>query len=416
MLLSALFVPIGDFSSSRCSPRPLRASLVSSSSASSFRQALSGTRTVLPVSRSPGLPLPEWGQSQNGQRFNPPAPSSLQDHLSERNLHLDLDHLSLQDQDQEQEEDNLDRQEMLNSLRSLRCSAAKKKAKVSLSGSDPDPDSPDSAMKLELALDSPSQTSPTITSPASESGLSSIYSPPNSTLNGTKTSPGNSASSSAKRVPSAKLRSSVSMDVSALQGFTLRDKIIPEVSVIGQRVSYLNGPMEPEEEDRTREYSPPPTRPACREPVKALRPAKGSQIYSNRNSPVADMPEGVVGRGVFGLVILSSRPGIAMSMEQGDCMTRLHSDPPTGIYSHAVPSHLLDPDDSPDAEETREKVRTSRFARNKMRQQGLAQQEGQPALGDRQKADRMRLHLRQGQNDVATEDTAAISKGPMFFP
>ncbi|CAB1335104.1 unnamed protein product [Coregonus sp. 'balchen'] len=403
-----------DFSSSRCSPRPLRASLVSSSSALSFRQALSETRTVLPVSRSPGLPLPERGQSQNGQRFNPPAPSpsSLQDHLSERNLHLDLDHLSLQDQDQEQEEDNLDRQEMLNSLRSLRCSAAKKKAKVSLSGSDPDPDSPDSAMKLELALDSPSQTSPTVTSPASESGLSSIYSPPNSTLNGTKTSPGNSASSSAKphiaRVPSAKLRSSVSMDFSALQGFPLRDKIIPEVSVIGQRVPYSNGPMEPEEEDRTREYSPPPTRPAFRETVKALRPAKGSQIYSNRNSPVTDMP-GVVGRGVFGLGVLSSCPGIAMSMEQGDCMTRLHSDPPTGIYSHAVPGNHLDPDDSPDSE-ARERLRTSRFARNKMRQHRLAQQEGQPALGDRQRADRMRLRLRQVQNDMATEDTAAISK------
>lgn len=76
---------------------------------------------------------------------------------------------------------------MLNSLRSLRCSAAKKKAKVSLSGSDPDPDSPDSAMKLELALDSPSHNSPIVTSPASESGLSSLYSPPNTTLNGTKT-------------------------------------------------------------------------------------------------------------------------------------------------------------------------------------------------------------------------------------
>uniref|UniRef100_A0A8C7FTW3 TOG domain-containing protein n=1 Tax=Oncorhynchus kisutch TaxID=8019 RepID=A0A8C7FTW3_ONCKI len=61
--------------------------------------------------------------------------------------------------------------QMLNSLRSLRCSAAKKKAKVSLSGSDHDPDSPDSAMKLELALDSPSQTSPTVTSPASKSSI-----------------------------------------------------------------------------------------------------------------------------------------------------------------------------------------------------------------------------------------------------
>ncbi|XP_041703481.1 TOG array regulator of axonemal microtubules protein 1-like isoform X1 [Coregonus clupeaformis] len=404
-----------EFSSSRCSPQPLRASLVSSSSTSSFRQALSGMRNVLPVSPSPGLPLPERGQSQNGQRSSPlaPSPSSLQDHLSERNLHLDLDHLSLQDQDQE--EDPLDRQEMLNSLRSLRCSAAKKKAKVSLSGSGSDPDSPDSAMKLELALDSPSHNSPTVTSPASESGLSSLYSPPNATLNGTKTSPGNSASSSTKphiaRVPSAKLRSSVSMDFSALQGFPLRDKITPEVSVVGQRVTYSNGPMEPEEEDRTTEYSPPPSRQACREPIRALRPAKGSQSYSNRNSPPTDMPEGVVGRGVFDSVVLSSRPGVAMSMEQGDCMTRLPSDPPAGIYGHAVPGNHLDPDDSPDTEVARdkEKVRMTRFARDKMRQHRLEQQEGQPALGDRQRADRMRLRLRQVQNDMATEDTAAIS-------
>lgn len=61
-------------------------------------------------------------------------------------------------------------------------------------------------------------------------------------------------------------------------GFPLRDKIIPEVSVIGQRVPYSNGPMEPEEEDRTREYSPTSTRPALREPVEALRSAKGQSL------------------------------------------------------------------------------------------------------------------------------------------
>ena len=73
-------------------------------------------------------------------------------------------------------------EQMLHSLRSLRNSAAKKRAKMSLSGSDPDPDSPDSAMKLELGLDSPSNYSPAVTSPASESGLSSLCSPPNSTV------------------------------------------------------------------------------------------------------------------------------------------------------------------------------------------------------------------------------------------
>ena len=69
---------------------------------------------------------------------------------------------------------------MLNSLRSLRNSAAKKRAKVSLSGSEQDPDSPDSAVRLELGLDSPSRDSPAVISPASESGLSSLCSPPHS--------------------------------------------------------------------------------------------------------------------------------------------------------------------------------------------------------------------------------------------
>lgn len=70
---------------------------------------------------------------------------------------------------------------MLNSLRLLHNSAAKKRAKLSLSGSEQELDSPDSAVRLELGLDSPSRGSPTVTSPASESGLSSLCSPPNYT-------------------------------------------------------------------------------------------------------------------------------------------------------------------------------------------------------------------------------------------
>lgn len=76
-------------------------------------------------------------------------------------------------------------EQMLNSLRSLRNSAAKKRAKVNLSS--PDPDSPDSAVKLDLALDSPSHTSPLLTSSASESGLSSLSSVASSSVNGIKT-------------------------------------------------------------------------------------------------------------------------------------------------------------------------------------------------------------------------------------
>ncbi|AWP16681.1 putative protein FAM179B-like [Scophthalmus maximus] len=203
----------GDHLSSISSPRPLRASLVTSSSTSSFRRALSSTRATT-LSISPVVPPLEQAQSHKGQR--PHAPGSPQNQQLEKSLHLDPDGFrAVQDP---QEDDPLDMQEMMNSLRSLRNSAAKKRAKVSLSS--PDPDSPDSAVRLDM--DSQSQTSPKITSSASESGLSSLSSVANSSSNGIKTSPGNSASSGMKphiaRVPSAKLRSSVSMDFSSLQG------------------------------------------------------------------------------------------------------------------------------------------------------------------------------------------------------
>lgn len=76
---------------------------------------------------------------------------------------------------------------MLNSLRSLRNSAAKKRAKVRINSSDPDPESPDSAVRLDLGLDSPTHTTPVLTSSASESGLFSLSSVANSSFNGVKT-------------------------------------------------------------------------------------------------------------------------------------------------------------------------------------------------------------------------------------
>nr|XP_020470206.1 crescerin-1 isoform X3 [Monopterus albus] len=261
---------------SRSSPRPLRASLVNSSSALSFRRALSGTRAALSV--SPVLPPTEQAQSCNGQKSN--APSSPQNPQLEPGSFSTL-------QDPEGD-DPLDMQEMLNSLRSLRNSAAKKRAKVSLSS--PDPDSPDSAVRVDLGLDS----SPMLTSSASESGLSSLRSVASSGFNGISTSPGNSASSGMKpriaRVPSAKLRSSVSMDFSSVQGLSLRNELSSEVSVVGQRVTYPNGAIKTEEEMTG------PTPPLVKASVRALKPAKGSQSHSSRNSPGTDMPEGVIGR------------------------------------------------------------------------------------------------------------------------
>ncbi|TWW72255.1 TOG array regulator of axonemal microtubules protein 1 [Takifugu flavidus] len=238
--------------SSRCSPQLLRASLMSPSM-SSFRRALSGNRTSFSV--SPVVPKAEQVQSYNGQRSTAPGCPDI-------NL---LDSLSLDPDDgismmqDPQDEDPPDIQEMQNSLRSVRNSAAKKKAKLRNYSSDPD--SPDSAVKLDLGLDTTSHASP-----VSESGLSSLSSILNDNFNSIKTSPRNSPSSGTKahtsRVPSAKLRTSVSADFSILQ--------------------------------------------------------EGRSLGS-RSSPAMVVPEGVFGRGMFSTTA-SSRPGDAFSGEQCDTM------------------------------------------------------------------------------------------------
>lgn len=76
-----LLPPPGAHVSSRCSPQPLRASLMSPST-SSFRRALSSNRTSLSV--SPVVPKAEQGQSCSGQRSAVPGSpdSNLLDHLA----------------------------------------------------------------------------------------------------------------------------------------------------------------------------------------------------------------------------------------------------------------------------------------------------------------------------------------------
>lgn len=107
---SLCFPLSGDSVSSRCSPRPLRASLVSSSSTSSFRRALSSTRTTLSI--SPVVPTAEQFQSHNDLRSN--APGSPQNQQLEKDLNLDPDSISaVQDS---QEDDPLDMQEVRKSV------------------------------------------------------------------------------------------------------------------------------------------------------------------------------------------------------------------------------------------------------------------------------------------------------------
>ncbi|XP_038150406.1 TOG array regulator of axonemal microtubules protein 1 [Cyprinodon tularosa] len=357
------------------SPRPLCASLVSSSSTSSFRRALSSTRATFSIS-------PVQAHSLDGQRSNTP-PSQQADYDS----NMDSDSITAWRDCQEDE--NQDMQEMLNSLRSLRNSAAKKRAKVSLSS--PDPDSPDSAVRVELGLDSAFQSSPVLTSSASESGLSSLSSAANSSFNGIKTSPMGSASSVMKpriaRVHSAKLRPSASMDFASLQVISRKNDLSSEVGVAGQRVHFCNGVMKSEEEKMA--PSPPLIKPAVREPVRALKPAKGfHNISSCRNSLDADLPEAVIGRGMCGSSLSSSRPGVTLSLEQGDLAAKPLIDPSLGIYSSQI-----DGDDSSLPDEAK-KVRHIRRGRDNIRLKNLDLSDELSDRGDESR-DMLRHRVRQ---------------------
>ncbi|XP_030640972.1 TOG array regulator of axonemal microtubules protein 1 [Chanos chanos] len=397
----------GELSSSRCSLQPSRTSLVSSSSSSSLQHSLGMTKRSPPTSS-------EWAQTQESQR------NGQQEHTSARNLHLDLSPVGLQDQ----EEEPVDREEMMNSLRSLRNSAAKKRAKAS--SSDVEPESPDSAVKLELALDSPSQTSPSVTSPLSESGLSSLCSPPTPTLNGPKTGLGNSAGKPrVARTPSGKQKTPIAVEPYAPQGRTRpsdvnpRDKAPSDVSVIGQRMAYPNGLAEPDE-DKMKEGSPSLVRPAGREPLRVLRASKGSQVLNPKSSCASDMSEGVVGRGVFGSVPPSSSPGVSRSPEVNDTVTKLTCEPPAGVYGHAVSARHPDPaDDTTDAEGTvvstrlfihEERVKLSKFAQEKMWQHCLEQQDVLSFHAEAQSAEKTREPPKRGASDPSTEEPVVSLK------
>ncbi|XP_037342857.2 TOG array regulator of axonemal microtubules protein 1 isoform X2 [Pungitius pungitius] len=378
----------GDPPSGGCSPRPLRASLVSSSSTSSFRRALSSTRASLSI--SPVVPPAEPAQNHNGQRSN--APGSPRNQQPERDLHLDSE--GIYEGRETQENDPLDMQEMQNSLRSLRNSAAKKRAKVSLSHSDPD--SPDSAVRPDPGPASLPHTSPTLTSSASESGLSSL----NYSFNGIRTSPGTFASPGVKavieRAPSAKLRSSVSMDFSSLPGLSQGNERLSDVGVFGQR----DGSLETEEEN-TRP-SPPLVKPVFLESFRAPKPVKGSQSHSSRNLPAKDMAEGVIGRGMFGTALPSSRPGDASSLELGgDPEAKPPTEPSAGIYSHAASGTHRDSDDSPRPEEVM-RVNNGRF-----RPRRLGLQEGRSSQVDAAR-DQIRQRVRRMLCDSPTEENRVL--------
>ncbi|XP_021257112.1 TOG array regulator of axonemal microtubules protein 1 isoform X2 [Numida meleagris] len=187
------------------------------------RRGLTGSRPVPPI---PRLGSPQPGRAQGR------AEQCEDTWMSEagRKLAADLSELKVDDEE-------VDREEMQSSLRSLRNSAAKKRAK--LSSNFAELDSPDSALKLDLSADSPSHASSP--SSCSESGVysqESLTSPvstvPQRRRVMSDTFPLLGSKAQPARISSARSRDANVAEHNSSAGSS-------DVSVVGQRLHCGNG-------------------------------------------------------------------------------------------------------------------------------------------------------------------------------
>ncbi|KAF7483185.1 TOG array regulator of axonemal microtubules protein 1 isoform X2 [Marmota monax] len=291
----------------------------------SFRRGLSGTKPVPPIPRGINLLPDKADLSTVGHKKKEPDDIWKNEKDS---LTIDLSELNFRDKD-------LDQEEMQSSLRSLRNSAAKKRAK--LTGSTSDIESPDSAMKLDLNMDSPSRSSSPNISSYSESG---VYSQESLTSSLSTTPQGKRIMSDifptfgskpcSTRLSSAKNKNSHTAEQSPSEGF-IRSSNLQQISTFD---------------------------------------------FTSTNTLSEDSVV-VVGKGVFGspnsAPTTCSQPVIS-SMENEDTFSSKESiEPPSGIYGRAVQQSIpsyLDVDNDKDT-----KVSISKSTYDKMRQKRKEEKE-----------------------------------------
>ncbi|KAF3831183.1 hypothetical protein GH733_002421 [Mirounga leonina] len=333
--------PPGENSQEKLSPLQLTPALVRSPSS---RRGLNGTKPVPPIPRGISLLPDKADLSTVGPKKKEPDDiwKSEKDSLT-----IDLSELDIRDKD-------LDQEEMQSSLRSLRNSAAKKRAK--LSGSTSDLESPDSAIKLDLTMDSPSRSSSPNISSYSESGVysqesltSSLSTTPQGKRIMSDIFPTFGSKSCPTRLSSAKNKISEIADQSLSAGITTSN-----VSIIGQRMNCGFGCGD-FEDDRFHDISPSVFKIQNKEHPRHYKHTKAfigsssnlQQIPSFDFTSTNTLPEDsvvVVGKGVFGSP--NSAPAacsqsVISSVENGDTFSIKQSiEPPSGIYGRAVQQNI----------------------------------------------------------------------------
>ncbi|XP_008169858.3 TOG array regulator of axonemal microtubules protein 1 isoform X4 [Chrysemys picta bellii] len=370
----------GENSQEKHSPIQLKPALVRSPAS---RRGLNGTKPVPPIPRG-ASPLPDKSELNTAGQKNEES-DDIWKSEKDKKLAVDLSELNVNDKESDQEE-------MQSSLRSLRNSAAKKRAK--LSGSTSDLESPDSALKLDLTMDFPSRTSSPNVSSYSESGVysqDSLTSPGSTTPQGKITSsdifPLLGCKSRPARLSSGRNRSTNIVEQSSSAGITFHDKAASNVSIIGQRLTYGNGSGD-YEDDKQREVSPCVFKGQNKEHQRHCKPTKGftgstSSLQQINNldfiSPSALSEDSVVivGKGVFGSppsASLTYSQSMISCVENGDVLSLKQGiEPLSGIYGRAVQQNsapFLDTEHEKDM-----KVAMSKSARDKMRQKKKEEKE-----------------------------------------
>ncbi|XP_059735419.1 TOG array regulator of axonemal microtubules protein 1 isoform X6 [Bos taurus] len=342
----------------------------------SSRRGLNGTRPVPPIPRGLSLLPDKAGLSTVGPKKKEPDDiwKSEKD-----NLTVDLSELNIRDKD-------LDQEEMQSSLRSLRNSAAKKRAK--LSGSTSDLESPDSAMKLDLTVDSPSRSSSPNTSSYSESG---VYSQESLTSSLSTTPQGKRIMSDIfptfgskpcpTRLSSAKNKNSQVAEHSPSTGTTTSS-----VSIIGHRMNYGFGCGD-FEEDRSHDISPSALKIQNKEQPRHYKHTKASTGSSSNfhqissfdfmsTNTLSEDSVVVVGKGVFGNPIpapATCSQSVITSVENGVSFSVKNTEPPSGIYGRAVQQSIPSYVDSENEKDI--KVSISKSTYDKMRQKRKEEKE-----------------------------------------
>uniref|UniRef100_A0A452ITJ9 TOG domain-containing protein n=1 Tax=Gopherus agassizii TaxID=38772 RepID=A0A452ITJ9_9SAUR len=312
----------GENSQEKHSPIQLKPALVRSPAS---RRGLNGTKPVPPIPRG-ASPLPDKSEL-NTAGWKNEVSDDIWKSEKDKKLAVDLSELNVHDKESDQEE-------MQSSLRSLRNSAAKKRAK--LSGSTSDLESPDSALKLDLTMDFPSRTSSPNVSSYSESGVysqESLTSPVSTTPQGKITSdifPLLGCKSRPARLSSARNRST-NVEQNSSAGFTGSTSSLQQIN----NLDFI------------------------------------SPSALSEDSVV------IVGKGVFGSppsASLTYSQSMISCVENGDVLSLKQGiEPLSGIYGRAVQQNsapFLDTEREKDM-----KVAMSKSARDKMRQKKREEKE-----------------------------------------